>query len=603
MKFCSSRLQSASARFRFLAACLRIRPAKRAAHPLLFARLSVRPSFIPRSLVTICLLCVSAFAAGVIQNDVFWKDASGNPIYSQGGGVLKVGSTYYWYGAKYKEAESYYKTTQRSSSTTFSSVTCYSSEDLVKWKFEGDVFTGQSGWVGRMGVAYHAGTKKYVLVSQGGGGILFATSSTPNGKFALDNIQKTPPGVANGMTGDQTVFNDDDGKAYLICSCQSGRGILYVAPLRASDYLQVEEATRIFGGAGREGNCMFKYRGRYYFCSSDLHGWNASHCYYVSATNIMGPYSTEKIMASTDLDFCHVTQTGFFITVNGTTDTTVLFCGDRWSDFAGNGLGFNQWCPLSFNGVEPVFESMSRYNFDGVVGTWSVASGNNFILNPGFEADRVSQTTLAGWTNSAGSEANGNASGAHSGNFCVQQTSTSAYTATIFQDIKTLPNGAYTLTAWVKSSGGQTSCKVFASDFGGTEMAADAGKAMSAWTQVTISGIKVTNGKCRVGVASEAKAGNWVKVDDFSLVSSTTDGVVQKAPAALAVPSPGTGCMKVVSGGPFRLHGASDNSPVRFVIYDCTGRRICNVTAQRRMADLERDFGVAPGVYGVRTVK
>jgi hypothetical protein len=75
----------------------------------------------------------------------------------------------------------------------------------------------------------------------------------------------------------------------------------------------------------------------------------------------MGPYSPEKIMANTDLDFCHVTQTGFFITVNGTKDTTVLFCGDRWSDFAGNGAGFNQWCPLSFGGIEPVFESVSRF--------------------------------------------------------------------------------------------------------------------------------------------------------------------------------------------------------------------------------------------------
>lgn len=26
-------------------------------------------------------------AAATVQNDVFWKDTSGNPIYSQGGGV------------------------------------------------------------------------------------------------------------------------------------------------------------------------------------------------------------------------------------------------------------------------------------------------------------------------------------------------------------------------------------------------------------------------------------------------------------------------------------------------------------------------------------
>jgi hypothetical protein len=81
--------------------------------------------------IATCLLAVCGYGAGVIQNDAFWKDAAGNPLYSQGGGVLKVGGTYYWYGAKYKEAESYFKTMQRSGSTTFSSVTCYSSEDLV----------------------------------------------------------------------------------------------------------------------------------------------------------------------------------------------------------------------------------------------------------------------------------------------------------------------------------------------------------------------------------------------------------------------------------------------------------------------------------------
>ncbi|HET6707363.1 hypothetical protein [Amycolatopsis sp.] len=46
-------------------------------------------------------------AAVTIQNDVFWKDTAGNPIYSQGGGVLKVGNTYYWYGAKYNGAVTY----------------------------------------------------------------------------------------------------------------------------------------------------------------------------------------------------------------------------------------------------------------------------------------------------------------------------------------------------------------------------------------------------------------------------------------------------------------------------------------------------------------
>jgi hypothetical protein len=543
-----------------------------------------------------------AYAASkVIQNDVFWKDASGNPIYSQGGGVLKVGSTYYWYGAKYAEAESYCKNpTKKYSVTTFSSVTCYSSEDLVNWKFEGDIFTGQTGWVGRLGVAYHSGTKKYVLVSQGGGGILFATSSTPNGKFTLDNIQTTVANVANDMTGDQTIFNDDDGKAYLICSSKNGRGNLYVAPLRASDYLQVESATRIFGGVGREGNCMFKYRGRYYFCSSDLHGWNASHCYYISATDIMGPYSTEKVMANTDLDFCHVTQTGFFITVNGATDTTVLFCGDRWSDFAGNGYGYNQWCPLSFNGIEPVFESMSNFNMDVTSGKWSVGKDNNYILNSGFEADRVTQTALAGWTNSSGSTANGNASGAYTGNFCMQQIATSAYTSSIYQDVPNLPNGTYTLKAWVKSNGGQTSCKVFISDFGGSEKSSAVNNAINTWTQISMTGIKITNGKCRVGISSDAKANNWVKADDFSLVNSEPAGAAFHIVAASAPPA-GAGFIKVLGNRPIDLPQSREALfMVRLVIHDCSGKFIGRVCTRNRSFVVEKSLHRAPGVYFVK---
>jgi len=144
-----------------------------------------------------------------------------------------------------------------------------------------------------------------------------------------------------------TVFTDDDGAAYVLCSSLSGRSNTYIIPLRAADFLEALPATKIFGGAGREGNAMFKVGGRYYVCSSDLHGWNASHTYCISATNILGPYAAEVVMGNTDLDFSHVTQTGLFVTVKGTAEDTVVFGGDRWSDFAGNGVGYNQ-CATAF---------------------------------------------------------------------------------------------------------------------------------------------------------------------------------------------------------------------------------------------------------------
>ena len=58
------------------------------------------------------------------------------------------------------------------------------------------------------------------------------------------------------------------------------------------------------------------------------------------------PYGAEFVMKGTERDYGHVTQTGFFFIVKGSRQTTAVFAGDRWANFAGNGLGFNQWMPL-----------------------------------------------------------------------------------------------------------------------------------------------------------------------------------------------------------------------------------------------------------------
>jgi hypothetical protein len=472
----------------------------------------------------------TASTGALIQNDVFWKDTSGDTLYSQSGNVIKVGSTYYWYGNKYAGAVTYAANpTGKKSDFTFDGVTCYSSTDLVNWKFENTVLvqsavpgSSAADWFGRMGVAYNATTQKYVLIMEyipttvTLGEELFATSSTPTGPFAFDHIQDTLANVVNSAPGDQTVFTDDDGQAYLILSSADGRSNLYVAPLRASDFLAVEPATRIFGGPGREGNCMFKYNGVYYFNSSDLHGWNASHTYTISATNILGPYSAEVVMANTDADFSHVTQTGFFITVKGTSQSTVIFAGDRWSDFAGNGIGFNQWVPLTFVGTAPQFQSLSQWSLDAVAGTWAVGPANNYALNPSFEADRVTMAQPAGWI-TAGT-ASTNASGGHTGNWKWLLSSASAYQSSLTQTVTGLPNGTYTLAAWVESSGGQSVAQLFATGFGGAELDSSINSAIANWSHVSIPGIAVTNGTCQIGVRTTASANQWLDVDDFTLV-------------------------------------------------------------------------------------
>lgn len=442
-----------------------------------------------------------------IINDRFWLDTSGVPVYSQGGGVLQVGDTYYWYGVKYRGAVTYAANPDgKNGDIAFEGVTTYSSKDLVNWKLEAtDKLQNAGGWFGRLGVAYHAATKKYVLAAQGGGGLYFATSDRPNGGFVFDNVQTNLPGIVNGATGDQTIFQDDDGQAYLISSSSNGRANRYVSPLRASDFLTAEEAWFVYKGGGREGNCMFKHAGTYYHCSSDLHGWNTSQTYCVSATDLRGPWSAEFVMSGTESDYSHVTQTGFFISVRGSEQTTVIFAGDRWANFAGNGIGFNQWMPLSFENGEPRFHSLSAWNLDVTTGRWRVAKENNYALNPSFEADRTSVTKPVGWQATGGT----NVEDGHTGRWSWQLTGS----ASLVHDIAALPNGGYSLSVRVKSSA--AGANLYITDHGGAMMSRSIA-AGNDWVEVKLDGIAVTSGKAQIGVNS---SGATVAVDDFVLAA------------------------------------------------------------------------------------
>jgi hypothetical protein len=434
-----------------------------------------------------------------IVNDTFWKDTSGEYIYSQGGGVLRVGDTYYWYGVRYGNAATYATGTETSVSQ---GVTTYSSTDLVNWKSESFSPPGASGWFGRIGVVYHAATKKYVLAGQGGGGLYFATSDSPGGPFVYNNVQATLAGVATGKTGDQTMFQDDDGAAYVVASSSMGRANRYLLPLRASDFLAAEAAIPVYSGGGREGNAMFKYQGTYYYCGSDLHGWNTSQTYCVSSSSIKGPWSSEFILDGTELDYSHVTQTGFFISVQGTEATTIIYAGDRWATFAGNGIGYNQWVPLSFDGKTPHFHSLSKWTINAKTGTWAVAHGNNYVLNPSFEADRIAVSVPMGWKSTSGR----NLQEGHTGKWSWQLSSN----GTLQQQITAIPDGTYTLSVWARATG--SGAQLTAKGCGGGDSTTPI-PAGNAFANVKSAPIAIQGGNCTVGVSASA----GVTIDDFVL--------------------------------------------------------------------------------------
>jgi hypothetical protein len=500
-----------------------------------------------------------------IKNDIFWNTSNGQPIYSQGGGIFTfadpVNGTkkYYWYGVHYQEAETYRNAPSVTEKTnTFESVTCYSSTDLTNWTFEADVLTpqevnpdGKKTWLGRLGVAYIKELNQYAMFVQHGGKVLITVSSSPTGPFKWHQEISMEQMIGTTNTGDQTLFTDEDsGKSYLIYSYGRGRNKIYVSEIGAKDgKVNLLDCTQVFKGESREGNCMFKYKGRYYMCASNIYGWDSSYAYFLVADNIRGPYTPTndmQVMKGCTDDYAHVTQTGFFVTVKGSKQETVIFCGDRWADFAGNGLGYNQWCPLSFDGKTPYFNSLSSWDLDAKTGNWKVGANNNYVKNGSFEADRNHipssfkpvQQQLTGWVTQV-IEGNpievGNTNSpvlnylntesdrkVVTGEKSLNITDKVSFKRKIAQVITSssavkLEDGFYTLTAMIKNSDGFNLLQMYAAS-NKTTLKYNIAQKNSSWQTISITDIPVKSGKIEIGFMAEGTANSFCDVDDVSLI-------------------------------------------------------------------------------------
>lgn len=503
-----------------------------------------------------------------ITNDTFWKTTTGAYIFSQGGGIFRFPDSkgvehYYWYGVKYKEAQTYCPagiTASKSNLTNFVSVTCYQSDDLVNWKFVRDVITTSTfnghdwaWWVGRLGVAYVPEAKKYALFVQYNDYVGVFTCGTPYGSFVYHQQIDMTSMTGISKTGDQTVFTDDDGQSYLCYSYGNGRSKIYLSKIGvcSNGKIGLLDCNQIYKGSGREGDCMFKYKGKYYVCASDLYGWNASNVYYLESSNIYGPYTPTnnmQKMPGADMDYGHVTQAGFFYTVKGTKEETVIYCGDRWAGFAGNGNGFNQWCPISFDNGKPYFNSLSQWSIDSETGEWAVGADNNYVKNGSFDADRVnipsankpSQTYLKGWSSSV---IKGNAiviGGADSpklnesnsstdrqkvqGNYCLNLYDKVAYTRKTYQKITSstrvpLTDGKYKMRCMVKSGSSFAELYMYAK-CGDDTFKEDMPYNDSQWHEVVINDVIIKGGQVEVGFYCDGAAGYWARIDDVTLIKT-----------------------------------------------------------------------------------
>ena len=500
-----------------------------------------------------------------IKNDIFWNTKDGQPIYSQGGGIFKFTDPatgklkYYWYGVHYQEADMYRNNPSITlPNATFESVTCYSSIDLVNWTFEADVFTKEEAfktvaktWVGRLGVAYIKELKKYAMFVQHGNQVLITTADSPIGQFTWHQRISMKDMIGTSNTGDQTVFTDEDsGKSYLIYSYGSGRNKIYISEIGVKDgMVNLLDCTKVFQGESREGNCMFKYKGKFYMFASNIYGWDASFAYYLVANDIRGPYLPENnmhVLKGCEDDYAHVTQTGFFVNVKGSKQETVVYCGDRWANFAGNGLGYNQWFPLTFDGTTPWFNSLNSWNLNAKTGEWKVAGNNNFVKNGSFEADRKAipshvkpvQQQLTGWIstveegnaisldsltspvlNHANTEVErqvviGERSLLISDKVGFKRKVVQTISSTLYVPLK---DGKYTLTAKVKNSGGFLKLGMYAESYGKRSMHTIAGENAD-WKTIRLEHVVLKGGKVEIGFVAHGNAKAFCLIDDVGFI-------------------------------------------------------------------------------------
>lgn len=168
-----------------------------------------------------------------------------------------------------------------------------------------------------------------------------------------------------------------------------------------------------------------------------------------------------------------------------------------------------------------VAESSSGHTASAPVG---YTRAPNLLTNPSFEADGATTQSPMGWWSWA---PDGNLEPDYSedmgatakyGRFHGTHYATAAYQIYTFQQAPALAAGAYTATAWVKSSGGQPSATfgVKVCD-GSTLTTVNVAKARGDWKAYSLSFNVATTGCYEVGFWSTGNANQWLSFDGVSL--------------------------------------------------------------------------------------
>lgn len=304
-----------------------------------------------------------------IHNGGFWTDTAGNRIEAHGAGLLRVDDTWYWFGED-----------KSGNSSAFKAVNCYASKDFQNWEFRRAVLTRGSAAtldaadriIERPKVIFNDKTKKFVMwlhfegkdYAEAAAGVF--TSDTVDGEYAFESSFR-PNG---NMSRDDTLFKDDDGKAYFVSAANNNADlVLYEL---SDDYLGVKrQVLTLWAGSSREAPALFKQGGRYYLVNSAATGWDSNQAKYASATAIGGPWSAlSNLGDATTFD----TQPSYLIPIQGSRVTTYVYAGDRWQDPDLKSSKYI-WLPLKINGAALSLDYYAEWLLNLSTGSWSLNDG------------------------------------------------------------------------------------------------------------------------------------------------------------------------------------------------------------------------------------
>lgn len=280
--------------------------------------------FIRAGLLLGLAFCARSQTTVTIAPGAVWLDNRGQPIQAHGGGMLKLGDTYYWFG----EDRGY------DNDRDLRYVSCYSSTNLGQWTFRNQVVKladpenlGDRWVFERPKVFYNAKTRKFVMYahlddrSYQVARVVVLTCDTVDGNYQYLKSFR-PLGHESRDIGQ---FIDDDGAAYLISEDRPSGFHIYRL---SDDYLNVAEDVCLFANH-LEGGALVHYQGLYYCIGSALTGWNPNPNQYATAKSLGGPWSEFKDIAPPEAN-TYGSQSTMMLKITGTKTQCVIFMGDRW---------------------------------------------------------------------------------------------------------------------------------------------------------------------------------------------------------------------------------------------------------------------------------